>query len=332
MYIVQSYPVAVALTFITMLCWGSWANSQKIAAKNWRFELFYWDYVIGILLLALLFGFTLGSNGSQGMSFTQSIAQADIQSILQALAGGAIFNLANILVVAAIATAGMAIAFPVGIGLCMVLGVTINYIFKPKGDPLTLFLGVALVALAIIVDAIAYRKLSASRQINPTRGLILALSGGFLMAWFFRFVSASIATNPLAPEPGKMTPYAAFMFFAIGIFLSNLLFNTYLMRKPVSGTPVSFKQYFGGDTKSHLAGIFGGMIWAVGTSLSLIAATKAGDAISFGLGQGATMVGALWGVFIWKEFQNAPKGVNKWLIAMFLLFAMGLGLIIYSGL
>lgn len=330
MYIVETYTTAVILTFITMLCWGSWANTQKLA-KGYRFELYYWDYVIGILLFSIILGFTLGSNGTAGQGFAGNIKQADTSAVLSAMLGGVIFNLSNILLVAALAVAGMAIAFPVGIGLCMVLGVIINYIAAPQGDAFTLFLGVALVSVAIIFDALAYRKLAASKQTTPVKGIVLSILAGFLMAWFFRFVAASIATNLEAPEPGMLTPYSAFFFFVIGIVVSNFLFNTYLMKKPIEGTPVTFRQYFTAGAKSHFSGIVGGMIWAVGTSLSLIAAGKAGYAISFGLGQGATLIGALWGVFIWKEFKNAPKGTNVYLTLMFLLFVAGLGLIMYAG-
>jgi glucose uptake protein len=330
MYIVETYTTAVILTFITMLCWGSWANTQKLA-KGYRFELFYWDYVIGILLFSGILGFTLGSSGSAGQGFAENIRHADTSNIWSAMLGGVIFNLSNILLVAAIAIAGMAIAFPVGIGLCMVLGVVINYIAAPQGDAFSLFLGVALVSVAIVFDALAYRKLAASKQTTPVKGIVLSILAGFLMAWFFRFVAASIATNLEAPEAGKLTPYSAFFFFVIGIVVSNFLFNTYLMKKPIEGAPVTFSQYFSAGAKSHFSGIIGGMIWAVGTSLSLIAAGKAGYAISFGLGQGATLIGALWGVFIWKEFKNAPKGTNLYLTLMFLLFVAGLGMIMYAG-
>lgn len=330
MYIVETYTAAVFLIFITMICWGSWANTQKIA-KGWRFELFYWDYVIGILLFSLLFGFTVGSSGEKGMGFVQSICQADFKNIVSAILGGVIFNLSNILLVAAIAIAGMAIAFPVGVGICMVLGVLINYIAVPQGDAITLFLGVTLVTGAIIFDALAYKKLATSEQKTPGKGILLSVLAGFLMAWFFRFVASSIAGNLETPEAGMLTPYSAFFFFVIGIVVSNFLFNTYLMKKPIEGEPVTFSQYFKGNFKSHLSGIIGGMIWALGTSLSLLAAGKAGYAISFGLGQGATLIGALWGVFIWKEFKNAPKGTNILLAMMFFLFFAGIGLIIYAG-
>jgi glucose uptake protein len=331
MYIVNSYAVAVIFTVITMLCWGSWANTQKIAAKNWRFELFYWDYVLGIFLFSILLGFTLGSTGEKGMGFIESIKQATAWSIFGPVIGGVIFNLANILIVAAIAIAGMSLAFPLGVGLAMVLGVLINYIAVPKGDAVLLFTGVIIVSLAIFLDALAYRRLSKEEKKTPAKGIILSVMGGFLMAWFFRFIAGSITTDLEFPEAGKLTPYSAFFFFMLGIVISNFFFNSYLMKKPVEGDPVTYSQYFKGDFVSHLSGIIGGMIWATGTTLSLIAGDKAGYAISYGLGQGATMIGALWGVFIWKEFRNAPKGTNLLLFLMFLLFITGLALIIYAG-
>lgn len=331
MYIVESYSVAVILTVITMLCWGSWANTQKLAAKTWRFELFYWDYVLGIVLFSLMLGHSFGSTGTQGMGFADSLRQADWSSTSSAIAGGVIFNLANILIVAAIAIAGMSVAFPVGIGIALVLGVIINYIASPQGDALLLFVGVALVGLAIVIDALAYRKKAAQAKKVPAKGIMLSVVGGVLMALFYRFVASSMATNPITPETGKLTPYAAVFIFALGILISNFLINTVLMKRPVEGEPVTYSQYFKGSLKEHLTGILGGMIWCLGMSLSILAANKAGFAISYGLGQGATLIAALWGVFIWKEFKNSPKGVNTLLTLMFLLFVAGLGLIILAG-
>ena len=331
MYIVETYAVAVILTVITMLCWGSWANTQKLAAKTWRFELFYWDYVLGILFFSLILGHTLGSTGSQGMGFTDNLRQASWTSFFGALAGGLIFNLANILIVAAIAIAGMSVAFPIGIGIALVLGVIINYIAKPQGDALLLFSGVALVSLAIVIDALAYGKKAAQAHKVPAKGIVISIVGGVLMALFYRFVAASMATNQVSPEAGMLTPYAAVFIFSLGVLISNFLFNTILMRKPFEGSPATYSQYFRGSLKEHLTGIAGGMIWCVGMSLSILAANKAGFAISYGLGQGATLIAALWGVFIWKEFKSAPKTVNKLLAMMFVLFVAGLGLIILAG-
>jgi len=331
MFIVENYVLAVIFTFITMLCWGSWANTQKLAAKTWRFELFYWDYVIGIVLFSLLSAFTMGSFGQDGRSFIADLQQAELSSMGNALLGGVIFNLANILLVAAIALAGMSVAFPVGIGIALVLGVIVNYVGAPQGNPVFLFIGVAMVVLAIVLDALAYGKKSKEKQKLTTKGIVLSVVAGVLMSLFYRFVALSMSENFVDPTVGKLTPYTAVFVFSIGILLSNFLFNTVLMRKPIEGEPVTYKMYFAGNFKTHLTGVLGGLIWCIGMSLNIIAAGKAGYAISYGLGQGATLVGALWGVFIWKEFKGAPKTVNIMLLFMFLFFLLGIGLIIIAG-
>ena len=332
MFIVENYSTAVLFCIITMLCWGSCANTQKLAGKTWRFELFYWDYVTGILLFSILAAFTLGSMGEKGRSFLNDLSQADTANIASAFIGGIIFNAANILFSAAIAIAGMAVAFPVGIGLALVLGTLVNYYGAAKGDPLLLFSGVALVAVAIVINAIAYKRASAGNQKISTKGIVISLVAGLLMSFFYRFIAAAMdLQNFENPAAGKMTPYTAVFVFSVGIFISNFLFNTILMKKPFQGQPTSYREYFQGKLGTHLVGVLGGLIWGLGNSFNLIAAGKAGPAISYGLGQGATLVAALWGVFIWKEFKNAPKGTNGLITAMFLFFIGGLALLIYAG-
>jgi len=330
MFVLQSYSWAVVFCVITMFCWGSWANTQKLARKGWRFELFYWDYAIGVLLLSLILGLTLGSNGTAGRPFLADLAQASHSSKHSALLGGAIFNLANILLVAAIDIAGMSVAFPVGIGLALVLGVVVNYREHPGGNATLLFAGVLLVVLAILLDAIAYRKIPGTTAGVSTKGLILSVACGITMGFFYRFVAASVYSDFARPEAGKLGPYAAVFIFAVGIFLSNFLLNTFIMKKPFVGAPVSFGDYFKGGLGTHLTGILGGIIWGVGMSFNIIAAGKATFAISYGLGQGATMVAAFWGVFIWKEFRTAPAGTSKLIAAMFGCFLAGLALIILA--
>ncbi len=330
MYILESYNMAVFFCIITMLCWGSWANTQKLAAKNWRFELFYWDYVLGILLLATIFAFTLGSHGTEGRGFLADLAQASSSNTWSAILGGIIFNAANILIVAAISIAGMSVAFPVGIGIALVLGVIVNYIDAPEGNPILLFAGVALIALAIILNARAYRRMSADTATPSSKGLTLAITGGVLMGFFYRFVARTMFTDFTLPEAGKISPYTAMVLFACGILLSNLLFNSYIMRKPFAGQPVQFSQYLNGGIRNHITGIIGGMIWCTGMSFSIIASGKAGAAISYGLGQGATVVAAIWGIFIWREFKHAPKGTSTILNIMLALYIGGLAMIIYA--
>jgi glucose uptake protein len=330
MFVVHSYPLAVVLCVITMFCWGSWANTRKLASKDWRFELFYWDYTIGVLLLTLVLGLTLGSSGTEGRAFAADLSQASAASIGSALLGGAIFNLANILLVAAIEIAGMAVAFPVGIGLALVIGVIVNHLAAPVGNGALLGIGVVLVTLAIILDAIAYRRLSGGAAGVSTKGLVLSVACGVFMGMFYRFVAAAMYSDPVQPAAGLMGPYAAVFVFAVGVFLSSFVWNTLAMRKPFVGAPVGFASYFQGGLGTHLTGILGGVIWGVGMSLNLIASGRAGFAISYGLGQGATMVAALWGVFIWKEFRNAPAGTSKLLAAMFACFLSGLALIVLA--
>lgn len=332
MFIVESYPLAILFCFVTMLCWGSWANTQKLVTGKWRFELFYWDYVIGILLFSLVAAFTLGSNGEQGRGFIADLQQASASNIGSAFLGGIIFNLANILLTAAIAIAGMSVAFPVGIGIALLLGVIINYMSVQKGDSVMLFAGVTLVALAIILNAVAYKKTTATTQKPGTKGIVLSVIAGVLMSFFYRFIAAAMDLNNFeSPEPLKMTPYTAFFIFATGILASNLLFNTVMMKRPLEGAPVSYRDYFKGRFPLHLVGILGGAIWGTGNLFNLIAAGKAGPAISYGLGQGATLVAAIWGVLVWKEFKNSGKQVSWLLAGMFLFFLAGLGLIIYAG-
>lgn len=333
MFIVENYGLAVVFCIVTMLCWGSWANTQKLVQREWRFELFYWDYVWGIFLLALIGAFTMGSTGESGRPFLADLAQAESGNIQSAVIGGVVFNLANILLTAAIAGAGMAVAFPVGIGLALVIGVLINYLMHAKGDPVFLFLGVGLVTLAIILNAVAYGKHSGGTgKKSVGKWILVSVIAGVLMSTFYPFIAAGMdLENFVSPAAGKMTPYTAFVVFAAGILVSNVLFNTILMRRPLEGTPSSYGEYFRGRFGVHLVGILGGCIWGLGNLFNLIAAGKAGPAISYGLGQGATLVAALWGVLIWKEFKGGSKTVNGLVAAMFVLFVVGLGLVIAAG-
>ncbi len=331
MYIISNYPLAVFFCIITMLCWGSWANTQKMASKKWPFQLFYWDYSIGILIITLLLAFTMGSTGEAGRSFLDDLNQADGTFLAYALLGGIIFNFANLLLVIAIDLAGMAVAFPIGIGIALVLGVITNYLDNPEGNPSILFGGVILVAIAIILDAIAYKSILKKGNQTPMKGILISLLAGVAMGFFYKYVAQSMSLDFVNPEVGKLTPYTALVIFSIGILLSNFLFNTINMYRPLSGTPVNYKDYFKlGSPKLHLIGILGGVIWGIGMSFSIIASEQAGPAIAYGLGQGATMVAAFWGVFIWKEFKELPKSKNWLIYLMFLFFILGIGLIIYS--
>lgn len=320
MFIPTVYSVALMLMIISMISWGSWANTQK-ATGSWRFELFYWDYVWGILLLSLIVGLTLGrTDPASPESFVHNLGSAGARNMLLALVGGAIFNLANILLVAAIGIAGLAVAFPIGIGLALVIGSVLNYVVTPTGNPLFLFGGIAMVCAAIVLDAMAYRKLSGNVQVT-TKGILLSLLCGIFMGIFYPFIAKAMKGE------GHLGPYTVMFVFALGILISNLPMNYALMRRPITGAPpVSLREYFAARGGLHAWGILGGLIWGVGTVSNFVAsyAQMVGPATSYSLGQGATMVSALWGVFVWKEFRGAGPAAIRLLTLMFVFFIIGL--------
>ena len=318
----EGYGIALAMMLTTMICWGSWANMMKLA-PGFPFQLFYWDYVIGVLLASLVLGLTLGSLGGAS-AMIPNLLQADTTSLLYALAGGAVFNIANLLLVAAISIAGLAVAFPVGIGLALVVGVLLNYAITPAGNPLLLFGGVILVLAAIVVDALAYRARGSSGSHDIGRGLKIAIACGFLMGIFYPLVTKASAS------PTGLGPYSVSVVFSMGVALSALVFNTYLMRRPITADPpCNVPTYFAAPGRIHLVCVIGGAIWGLGMTFSLVAATThfVGPAVSYAIGQGATMVSAAWGVFVWREFAGAPASARNLLAFMFLLFLVGLGMV-----
>jgi glucose uptake protein len=330
MILVQNYTLAVFLCALAMICWGSWQNTQNLIGKGWRFELFYWDYSIGIVLFALLVAFTFGSIGSQGRNFLSDMAQADARYLLSSAVGGFIWNVGTLLLVASISIAGMSVAFPIGGGIGWTLGILINYLGKPEGDPLFLFGGTLVIVLAILVSMQSYRRLASHQKKPSFMGILLALLAGICIAFFYRFVALSLATDFSPAEAGKISSYTAVVFFSFGALLSTILVNPIFMARPVQGEPVKISQWFRGSSKAHLLGLLGGAIWCLGNSVSFMSVGAASPAISYGLSNAAPVVAALWGIFVWKEFKNAPKGTNLLLALMFLFYLVGLVLIVYS--
>jgi glucose uptake protein len=346
MILPHTYVVTLLVVFLSMICWGSWANTQKMAGK-WRFELYYFDYAFGVLLTAVVIAFTLGSLGFDGFSFTDDMMNAGKRYAAIGFGAGIVFNLANMLLVAAISVAGMAVAFPVGIGLALIIGVIWNYIIKPQGNPILLFVGCALVVGAIVVDAVAYRSLEAmklelrakagkaksTRKKVSLKGVFLSLASGVLMGSFYPLVvmAKSNEWGGTAGENG-LGPYAVGFVFALGIFFSTFVFNLFFMNLPVEGEPLELFDYFKGVPKQHLLGVAGGIIWCIGTIANFVGSSapenvQVGPAISLALGQGATMVSALWGLLVWKEFAGADSRIKALLVIMFALFIGGLGMI-----
>ena len=315
MYLPQSAWTAFFLMFLTMICWGSWANLKKLDPE-WRFELFYWDYAWGVLLCSLFFACTLGSMGHDGPTFARSLHFTAIIPVFKAFMSGAIFNVANILLVAAIALAGMAVAFPVAIGLALVLGTVFSYVVTPIGSVALLSLGVCFILLAIILDALAYKQAEPELRVTG-KGILISLISGILMSFFYPIIASSMKGYQ------SLTPYTALFFFAIGLVICNLIVNTLFMKYPIAGSPVQRDDYFQGSWQNHLWGVLAGVIWCMGTGFNIIASTKAGPAIAYAFGQGATLIAAIWGVLIWKELSYTGH-LNKLLSFMFISYFIGL--------
>ncbi|MCQ2389307.1 MAG: multidrug DMT transporter permease [Kiritimatiellae bacterium] len=341
MYFCDNYALAVVFCVVCMFCWGSWGNTQKLAGKSWRYELFYWDYVVGLLLFSLAAGLTIGSAGKNPeWGFLANLKASCGPNWWWPFAAGVVFNLSNILLSAAIAVAGMSVAFPVGVGLALVGGTVFNYLQDGKGTLALIAAGLALIVTSIVCNALAFKRkqkaAGAAADASATKkGLVLAIFAGLLMMWFSplvnKVVDMTFMDGAVAPRAGMMTPYTGFFVFSAGIFLSNFVWNTIAMKKPVSGEPVPPGSYFKGGFPIHLVGALGGAIWGLGTLLSFVTAGAAGKAISYALGQGATLVSALWGILVWKEFAGAPKASHALNAAMLVLFVAGLALLVLAG-
>ncbi|MGB8261138.1 MAG: GRP family sugar transporter [Terracidiphilus sp.] len=326
MYLPATYLAALLLMILTMFCWGSWANTLKLCPR-FRFQLFYWDYALGLTAAAVVFGLTAGSLGSTPPPFLTEMTHISGATLFYTLLGGVVFNLANLLIVAAIEVAGLAVAFPIGIGLALVVGAVSNYIFHPAGNPWYLFGGIALVTVAILLDAAAYRAREADAPATTTRGIVLALVGGLLMGCWYPLTTHTLGT----PTPTGSGPYAIAVLFAVGVLVSTVPFNLFLMARPLDGKPpVEGADYWRAPLGWHLAGVFGGAVWTLGAVANFAAsvahlARPVGPAVSYSIGQGATMVSACWGVFVWREFSGAPPRARLLLVLMFVFFLLGLG-------
>jgi glucose uptake protein len=319
MFTPQTYGLALFLMTLSMLCWGTWANTQKIT-RQWPFELYYFDYTLGLLLCSLIFGLTLGQvDPTSPQSFFLNLRAASQRSLLLAFAGGAVFSVGNILIVAAISVAGMAVAFPIGAGLALVLGAILNYVVSPAGNPVLIFSGIALVCIAIALDALAYKGISQAGG-NPGKGILLSVTGGIGAGLFYPLVAKSLV------GPGHLQPYSVNVIFSLGAMASALPMIYLLMRRPITGSPLRWNDYVSGRWSAHAWGIAGGLIWGVGTIANFVASyvPMIGPATSFSMGEGNTMISALWGVFVWKEFRGASSRVRLYLALMFLCFLLGL--------
>lgn len=320
MFVPHTLGIALLMMIMSAICWGSWANTFK-GVKNYRFELFYWDYAIGIFLISVALAFTLGSTTNDASSFLNNVRAADRSNFIYTLAGGAVFNLANLLLVAAIDMAGLAIAFPVSIGIALVVGVVSSYALQPKGNAALLAVGVACAVVAVVLDGKAYGSLNKTSGAVSRKSILTCLVSGILMGLWAPFVTHAMT------QGNTLGPYSIGVFFTLGALLSCLIWNVYFMKHPLVGEPANFGGYFRGPAAGHILGLFGGAIWGTGTVFNLVAANFTGVAISYAIGQSAPMVAALWGVLAWKEFQGANRQAKTFLALMFLFYVLAILLV-----
>jgi glucose uptake protein len=320
MFTPSTFSVALLMMFTSAICWGSWANTYK-GVKNYRFELFYWDYAVGIFVVSLIYALTLGSTGHDANSFLNNVRSADTSNIISTMVGGAIFNLANLLLVAAIDMAGLAIAFPVSIGIALVVGVVSSYILQPKGNAGLLAAGVICAVIAVILDGKAYGSLKSAGRPTSKKSIVTCIVSGVLMGLWAPFVTRSMT------QGNMLGPYSVAVFLTLGALLSCLIWNIYFMKKPLIGDPVSFSEFFRGPAPGHVLGVLGGFIWGTGMVFNLVAASFTGVAISYAIGQSAPMVAALWGVLVWKEFKGANSRARMFLVLMFVFYCLAIVLV-----
>lgn len=317
MFIPHSLGIALMMMITSAVCWGSWANTYK-GVKNYRFELFYWDYAVGIFLISLILALTMGSTGHDANSFLNNVHSADTANIVSTMVGGAVFNLANLLLVAGIDMAGLAIAFPVSIGIALVVGVVSSYILQPKGNVVLLGAGVVCAVIAVVLDGKAYGSLGGENRSISRKSIVVCVVSGVLMGLWAPFVAHAMT------QGRTLGPYSIAVFLTLGAFLSCFIWNVYFMKKPLVGEPVSFSGFFRGPASGHVLGLLGGVIWGTGMVFNLVAANFTGVAISYAIGQSAPMVAALWGVLAWKEFKGAGKAAWTYLTLMFVFYCLAI--------
>ncbi|HTX40939.1 MAG TPA: GRP family sugar transporter [Acidobacteriaceae bacterium] len=320
MFVPTTFHAALLMTILSTVCWGSFANTFK-GTRNYRFELYYWDYALGIFLVSLLLAFTMGSYRGGSSAFLSNLRAADGINLFYAALGGFIFNIANTLLVAGIEIVGLAVAFPVSIGIALVEGVALSYALQPRGNPALLAAGIAMAVLALILVGKSYGALRAGAEAVSRRGLVVCVISGLLMGIFAPFVTRAMTRG------ATLTPYTTAVCLTFGAFVCCFFFNTLLMRKPITGTPVAAADYFRAPASYHALGLLGGGIWGLGTVFNFVAASLVGVAISYAIGQASPMVACLWGVFAWKEFRGANAKAKGYLAAMFTAYLLALVLI-----
>jgi glucose uptake protein len=337
---------SLLLVILSLVCWGSWANTQRLVFK-WRFELFYYDFTLGLAVCLLLAAFTLGSMNSQELTVSDNMLIAGYRKMAYAVGAGVIVNLANMLLVAAISLSGMAVAFPLSFGVGLIVMSIANFIGNPNSaNPLLLFAGLVLVLVAVLVDVVAYRThIDALKDatmikgpvLDPrtrlpvkspiaARGIMISIASGIVLGFFFPAVDSA------AGGDNGVGPYGLGLLIGAGMLFSTLMYVPFFINFPVQGEPVQVRDYFKGSKKQHFWGIFGGLVWAVGLIAALVqaaapAAVRTSPALAFGLVQATPILAALWGLLAWREAKDSSQGVKMLLLGMMVVYLAGLTMV-----
>ena len=339
MILPQTYGAVLMLMVLTLLCWGSWANTYKLAGKH-RFELYYIDFALGFLLMALILAFTVGNIGFDGFSLLDDLEHAGKRQWLYGFMAGVVFNFGNMFLVSSVAVAGMAVAFTASFGVAIVVNSMLGFIIKPNGSLMLAAAGWALLIAAVIVMAGAHRmlgvirheelarsgKAKSTRRPSSMKGIVLGLVGGLILGSFFPLVGKATET-----EVG-LGPYAVMAVFALGVFLSTFMFDIFFMNLPVQGDPIDPTAYLRVSGRQHLFGLAGGAMWCAGAVASLVAAVNPEGirlpvVLNYYLDYGFPLLTVLWGIFAWREMRGGDARVKISSTLSFLLFAGALLLI-----
>jgi glucose uptake protein len=342
-----TYPAALLLMLMCMLCWGSWANTHKLAGKL-RFELFYYDYALGIALCAVIAAFTVGSMNSQDLTFQDNFLIASLRKIAYGFGAGMLLNLALVLFVGAVSVAGMGVTFPMCTAVMVLTAALWNYIPNFQANPFLLIGGGACLLASVAVNAFAYsshsdsgitsqprrpdpKKPGAARQASAVTGIVLAVLSGILMG-----LVSPIVDSVRSEETG-IAPYGLALLLAAGIFSSTFIIVPFFMNFPVQGAPVEIRAYFSGTKKQHLWGVLGGIVWMAGTVAYLAATstptlTATDTAVTSSVASAAAVLGALWGLLVWRDFRGSRPMVKILLLGMLVLYAGGAGMVVLAPL
>src|SRR5579863_393268 len=355
MILPASQAATLALLILSLVCWGSWANTLKLAGE-WRFELYYYDFAIGFAMLAVVAAFTGGSLNSGELTFQDNFLITGYRTMAYVIAAGVIFNLGNMLLTAAISVAGMALAFTTTFATALVVATTWSFIFEASGGFLLSVCGAVLLLAALVMGAAAYSnyliarseaakeaaKAEAAKKDVPqaggrvkrvkasrSRGLVVAVAlgvaGGIALGLFRPLLDMGMQGE------GGVAPYGALLMFAVGVLISTVILDPFFFNFPVAGDPLGFADYFKGTGKQHALGILGGVVAGVASlagmlALNAPAAVRTAPMPSFALSQGAPVLAVAWGLFVWREFKNAGERSRLLFRIMWLLLAIGVGL------